>query len=46
MLKEPESTLVPDKIFEKERNTQYKEGYFVIINGIVHTEDLSVQCTK
>lgn len=46
MLKAPGSTLVSDEVFEKERNPQYKEGYFMIINGIVHPEDISVQCTK
>lgn len=26
------STLVCDKVFEKERNTKYNEGYFIIIS--------------
>lgn len=33
------SALVSDQVFEKERNAQYKETYFTVINGTVNTED-------
>ena len=46
MLKATGSTFVSDKVFEKERNLQHKEGYFMIINGIVYTGDISGQCAK
>lgn len=34
------STLLCDKVLEKERNTQYKESYFAIINGAINIEDM------
>lgn len=46
MLKASGSTLLSDKVFEKGRDQQYEKRDFMIMNGIVHTEDTSVQCTK
>lgn len=46
MLKASGSTLLSDKVFEKGRDQQYEKRDFMIMNGIVHPEDISVQCTK
>lgn len=36
------SALLPDYFFEKKRNIQYREDYFILISGTFCTEDIIV----